>query len=139
MSKGGFEPPIAFERLEAMIAALHGGDDLDAAMRREILDALDWMYVFFAIQPTGRGRKHSALTHFRAYRVHVLVEQHGAYVRNAVDAVLGDAVTFLRRQALTKAYHSLKASTGFRQVRSISADVLASDAARLPLTRRKRP
>ena len=143
MSGTGFIPPIAFERLDAMfvdldarIAAARARGDLDDVARlEEIKDALDWMYVAFAIQST-RGRKHSTAMHWRAYRVHCLVER-GAYLGSAVDAVLGDDATFRKGQALARAYQSLKAATGFREFVSVDPAVIERDAARLPKTRRR--
>ena len=120
-----------------MIAALENGAPIERALRHEIIAALDWLWVdaLVAIESHRPGRKHSALMQWYAYRVHCLIEQ-GAYLRSAVDAVLGDAADHRHREALSKAYRTLKATTGFDYYASVNLDVLARDAMRLPHTRR---
>ena len=122
-----------------MISALDAptGSYLAREQRREIRDALDFLYVELAAHEEHHtiGRKHSTLMRWRAYRVHRLVEC-GAYLRSAVLAVLADDPPHKQVEALTKAYRVLKAAGMFREFVSVSADVLERDAARLPITRR---
>lgn len=135
-----YVPPITLERLAVLIAAAleaaAGGGEL-APLLLEMADALDWMYLDFALQVEHhtRGRKRSSLMQWRAYRVHCLVER-GAYLRSAVLAVLDDGAGYKTVEALTKGYREFKAAQGWRAFVSVNPDVLERDAARLPVTRR---
>ena len=133
-----FRPPIDLDRLAAMIAALQSPWPLGRKMRREIVDALDWMYVTFGTEAErSPGRNKSAAMHWHAYRVNYLVAHHGAYLQSAVLAVLGADANYHRVESLTKAYRALKAATNFREFVSVDPAVLARDAARLPQKRRR--
>ena len=84
-----------------MIAALEAGGELEVEQRRELADALDRMYVEFALEEEHHaiGREHSTLMRWRAFRVHCLVER-GAYLRSAVLAVLRDGAAYKQIDAL---------------------------------------
>ena len=139
MSRAAYIPPIALDRLQAMILALESGAKIDRTTRKEIVDALDCLFITLIIEKRLRtsGRRAATMMRSAAYRVHCLVERHGAYVNSAVDAVLVPGADEKIAEALKKTYRKMKAEGAFGAYMGVNEERLARDAARLPLTRRK--
>jgi hypothetical protein len=138
--KEWYVPPISFERLHSLLRLLESGADIDDALRKEIIDALDCLFITFVIEKeqSTPGRRRSSVMQSAAYMVHCLVERHDAYVSSAVDAVLVRNASPQVVEALKKTYSTMKAAGGFGQYIGVDEEGLARAAARLPATRRKK-
>lgn len=112
-----YEPPIPFERLQELIAALESDRDLDRATRDAIKDGLDVLYVTQLIERdlATPGRRHSFMMASAAYLVHCLVSIHGVKVKAACIAVLPGAKDQKDIERLGRAYRKLKAKNNFRE------------------------
>jgi len=110
--------PIPLERIQDMIATLESGIALRAAMRKEIVDALDCLYITLLIErdKSQLGRRRSPVQELAAHDVHLLVEHHHATVKSALRAVLRDGDERALR-ALERCYQKMTAATRFEQFR----------------------
>jgi hypothetical protein len=108
MPRTKYVPPIAFERLDAMIEALQTGE-LDEAMRKEIIDALDCFFVTLIIERGSRpGRRIAHRTWLIADVVKCLREEHGPVtLKAAIIAALPHGNDRLKN-AVARAYQKIK-------------------------------
>jgi hypothetical protein len=99
-------PPVSPDRLLELIAAIDSASTLTADMRKDITNVLHDVHAI-ATRKHGRGRH--TVGDYLAALVNVLVEQHGARVREALLAVLPDATDRLR-DTIDQRYRDLKGS-----------------------------
>jgi hypothetical protein len=128
VTRAKWEPPIAFERLQAMIEALGAKRPLSAAMRAEIADALDCFYVSLLVERDERtpGRGTSDDIWLAAAIVRDLVDA-GATVKAAV-AVVSPRLELNDR--IERAYRKLRAGDGPGDIR-VNPDLVAKYVSRL--------
>jgi hypothetical protein len=129
-----YDPPVAYARLQAMIAALESTSEIAPEMRREIVDALDCFYITLVIEERDcrRGRPVSSAQRMNAWIVHQLVTAYGAQAKAAACAVMvnGDQTSV---DARLRCYRKMKAGDEFGEVLgSSSSAIVKVAAARLP-------
>jgi len=98
--------PVSADRLFELITAIDSDAPLTADMRRDIANVL---HDVRGITTRKRGQGRHTVGDYLAALVNVLVEQHGASVSCAIQAVLPDATEQLR-DTVDQRYRDLKGS-----------------------------
>lgn len=129
-----YQPPVALERIIAMIGALESGGELTPAQRREIVQALDCLFITLVIEEkqSTAGRRVSHTMQSCAACVNLLHTEHGLTVKAAACAVFVNG-SAKQVEALLRCYRKMKAGSGFgsHQINdTVIANILARPSAK---------
>jgi hypothetical protein len=117
---------VSYDRLLELITAIDSDAPLTADMREDIAKVL---HDVRAIATRKRGRGRHTVGDYLAALVNVLVEQHGASVSGAIQAVLPNATEQLR-DTINQRYRNLKGSQYLADI-EINVESVERLAARL--------